>query len=407
MDLDRARAPGLEQGRTMITATARFWLIAALVGAVLVYLLGPVLTPFAAGALLAYLGDPLVDRIERWRVAGVRFGRTGAVVLVFVLMVLVLVVALLLLIPMLERQIGRLIEQLPTYVAWLQDRALPWLSQRLGVESPRLEGGELSRMLTEHWQSAGGLAASVLAGVSRSGMAILAWLANLVLIPVVAFYLMRDWDVLMARLRGMLPRASEPTITALARDSDQMLGAFMRGQLLVMAALAAIYTIGLTLLGVDLALLIGLVAGLISFVPYLGTIVGVAAAAVASLVQFGELWHLVAVLAVFSVGQTIEGFVLQPMLIGDRIGLHPVAVIFAIMAGGQLFGFVGVLLALPLAAVLAVLLRHLYSRYRHSDVYAGTADDGPGAVVVAEGLGVTGARVVDARARSGDGDAHP
>lgn len=391
----------------MITATARFWLIAAVVGGVLIYLLGPVLTPFAVGALLAYLGDPLVDRMERWRVAGLGLGRTGAVVLVFVLMVLVLVVAILLLIPMLERQIGRLIEQMPVYIAWVQDRALPWLSDRLGIQPPRLEGGELSQMLSEHWQSAGGLAASVLAGVSRSGMAILAWIANLLLIPVVAFYLMRDWDVLMARLRGMLPRASEPTITKLAHESDQMLGAFLRGQLLVMAALAAIYSIGLSLLGVDLALLIGLVAGLISFVPYLGTIVGVAAAVVASLFQFGELWHVVAVLAVFSVGQTIEGFVLQPLLIGDRIGLHPVAVIFAIMAGGQLFGFVGVLLALPVAAVLAVVLRHLYSRYRHSGVYAGTADDGVGAVVVAEGMGVTGARVVDARARMTDGDRTP
>jgi predicted PurR-regulated permease PerM len=374
----------------MMTANARFWMIAVLVGGVLIYLLAPVLTPFVVAALLAYLGDPLVDRLERGRIGRWRIGRTGAVVLVFLLMTLVLVMAVLLLIPMLEKQVSRLISELPRYLAWFQDEALPWVTRRLGIETPSLESDELVAMLRDHWQSAGGVAATVLAGVSKSGMAVIGWLLNLVLIPVVAFYLLRDWDVLMETIRGMLPRSSEPTVSKLARESDEVLGAFLRGQLLVMLALATMYSIGLTLLGVDLALLIGLIAGLISFVPYLGTIVGMGAAIIASLVQYGELWHFVGVLAVFSVGQTIEGFVLQPWLIGDRIGLHPVAVIFAVMAGGQLFGFLGILLALPIAAVLVVVLRHFYARYRESHVYA----DSGSAVVVPDGMVVVDSRSV-------------
>lgn len=354
-----------------MTTSARFWLIAVLVAGGLIYLLGPVLTPFVTAALLAYLGDPLVDRIERFRVGSRRIGRTWGVVFVFLFMTLILTLAILLLVPMLERQISRLINELPRYLAWFQDIALPWITAHMGIDSPSLASDQLVAMLREHWQSAGGIAASVLTGVSKSGMAVIGWLLNLVLIPVVAFYLLRDWDVLVERVRTMIPRANEPTVSRLAHESDVVLGAFLRGQLMVMLALAAMYSIGLTLLGLDLALLIGLIAGLISFVPYLGTIVGLGAAVIASLVQFGELWHVVGVLAVFAVGQTVEGFVLQPLLIGDRIGLHPVAVIFAVMAGGQLFGFIGVLLALPIAAVLMVLLRHFYRRYQASEVYAG------------------------------------
>jgi predicted PurR-regulated permease PerM len=367
-----------------MTANARFWLIAVIVAAGLVYLLAPVLTPFVAAALLAYLGDPIVDRIERLRMARWQVGRTGAVVVVFALMFLIVLLAILLLLPMLERQIGKLITQLPSYLAWLKQTALPWIAERMGIESPTLQGDELVAMLGEHWQSAGGVAANVLATVSQSGMAVIAWLLNLVLIPVVTFYLLRDWDALVERIREMVPVNNEPTVSRLARESDAVLGAFLRGQMLVMLSLAAIYSIGLSLIGLDLALLIGIIAGLISFVPYLGAIVGFGAAAIASLVQVGEMWHLFAVMAVFGVGQTVEGFVLQPLLIGDRIGLHPVAVIFAIMAGGQLFGFIGVLLALPVAAVLMVLLRHFYRRYQDSEVYVG-ADSGP-QVVLPDGV---------------------
>lgn len=370
-----------------MSAVTWFWLVMALVAGLLLWLLGPVLTPFLAGALLAYLGDPLVDRLERLGRGRWRLGRAGAVALLFVLLTIALALALLLLVPMLERQVVRLLESLPGWLAWLQETALPWLGARLGIELDGSDLPDLAALAKENWQGAGGVAAGMASGLTRSGMAVISFLINLVLIPVVAFYLMRDWDLVVARVHALLPRSSAPTVVRLARESDQVLGAFFRGQLLVMLSLAVIYSVGLAVLGVDLALLIGIVAGLVSFVPYLGTFVGVAMAVAASVFQFGELWHLVAVLAVFGAGQLLEGMVLQPWLIGDRIGLHPVAVIFAVMAGGQLFGFTGVLLALPVAAVLMVLLRYALERYRASAAYRqedaprvilGPAAGGPG-----------------------------
>jgi predicted PurR-regulated permease PerM len=368
----RLQYRALHHGHAM-TDTHKWQLLAlaALLSA-LVYLLAPVLTPFAVAALLAYLGDPLVDRLERRRLS-----RTLAVTVVFGLMTLALVIALLLLIPMLERQILRFIEQLPRYVAWLQDNLLPWLEQQFGVDIERFEPANLVAMLRQHWAQAGGIAAAVLGGVSKSGMAIMLWITNLLLIPVVTFYLLRDWDVMVERIRILLPRAVEPTISRLARQSDEVLGGFLRGQLSVMLALGAIYTIGLSLVGIDLALLIGMLAGLVSFIPYLGAIVGIGAGIIAALVQHGDLWHVALVVGVFAIGQTIESFALTPWLVGDRIGLHPVAVIFAILAGGQLFGFLGVLLALPVAAVVMVLLRYAHERYTASTLY-GAGDGAPG-----------------------------
>ncbi|GIX34359.1 MAG: AI-2E family transporter [Lysobacteraceae bacterium] len=337
--------------------------LSVLLGGV-IYLLAPVLTPFAIAALFAYLCDPLVDRLER-----LGLSRSLAVSMVFVLFILFWLLVLLILAPMLERQMGRLVEQLPRWIGYLQEAILPRLEQYTGFSLQRLDPGALLEVLRQHWQQAGGLAQSVLGGLSRSGMALLVWVANLLLLPVLVFYLLRDWDLLVERVRELLPRAIEPTVSRLARQSDEVLGAFLRGQLSVMLALGAIYAAGLMLVGIDLGLLIGLLAGLVSFIPYLGAIVGVGAGVVAALVQHGDLLHVVLVLAVFGIGQLIESFLLTPWLVGDRIGLHPVAVIFAIMAGGQLFGFFGVLLALPAAAVAMVLLRYAHERYTASQLY--------------------------------------
>jgi predicted PurR-regulated permease PerM len=364
-----------------MSASLRMQLLALfVVVGVLLYILGPVLTPFAVAALLAYLGDPLADQLQRRGLS-----RQNAVLVVFITMSLLLTALLLFLVPMLERQISKLIAQLPRYVEWAERSAWPWIVDKLGLDSdlalPGQLGLQLAEMLKQHWQTAGGLAATVVATVSKSGLAILGWIANLVLIPVLTFYFLRDWDSLIARIDDLLPRHVDGLIKRLARESDEVLGAFLRGQLSVMAALAAIYSIGLWMVGLDLALLIGLSAGLISFVPYLGTILGMGGALIAAVVQFGpqDWFHPGMVLLVFGIGQILEGFVLTPLLVGDRIGLHPVAVIFAIMAGGQLFGFLGVLLALPVAAVLMVGLRYLYERYKRSDLYgspgAGAVDD--------------------------------
>lgn len=331
---------------------------------VLLYLLAPVFTPFLVAALIAYLGDPLVDRLER-----VGLSRTWSVTVVFVALFGALALVVVLLIPLIERQVGHLVTRLPVYLDWFQHRALPWVQHTFGVDVGDLNLASLHEALRAHWQKAGGVAAQVVKAVSTSGAAMAAWLANLLLIPVVSFYLMRDWDVLVARIRELLPRAVEPQAVVIARESDSTLSAFLRGQLLVMLALGAIYSVGLWLVGLDLALLIGMLAGLVSFVPYLGFIIGVLAAGAAVLVQTHDWIDLLPVLAVFGVAQVLESALLTPWLVGDRIGLHPVAVIFAVLAGGQLFGFVGVLLALPAAAVIAVLIRHAHARYLRSGLY--------------------------------------
>jgi predicted PurR-regulated permease PerM len=362
-----------------VSDTQKWQLLAALlVLSGLFYWLSPVLTPFAVSALLAYLGDPLVDRLERWRLS-----RTAAVALVFSAMTLALVGVLIGLVPLLETQISRLIDKLPQVVAWVNTVVLPWLQARTGFSPDQLDPQLVIDALRDHWQKAGGVAATVVSSVSKSGLAIVGFIGTLALVPVVTFYFLRDFDVMVERLRGLLPRALEPSIAQLARESDEVLGAFMRGQVSVMIALGIVYTSGLMLVGLDLAVLIGLLAGLVSFVPYLGIIVGGGAALIAAAVQFQDWFHPGMVLVVFMVGQTLEGFVLTPWLVGDRVGLHPVAVIFAILAGGQLFGFLGVLLALPVAAVLMVVLRHAHQRYLSSALY-GAASPPPGATADSE-----------------------
>jgi predicted PurR-regulated permease PerM len=354
----------------MITDRQRLWVLGWLVlGGWLVYLLSPILTPFVVSALLAYLGDPLVDRLEA---RGLK--RTPAVALVFSVIFLLLLLLLILLLPRLEAQITQLLQKLPDYLEWLRLNLLPRLQALLPGEMAGLEPSALQQALAENWREAGGILAGVWTSVSGSGLALLGWLANLVLVPVLTFYLLRDWDHLVAGVHVLLPRRSEATWARLARESDEVLGAFLRGQVLVMGALGVIYTTGLWLVGLDFALLIGMVAGLVSFVPYLGLIVGILIAGIASILQVKGLGDLPWVILVFVVGQMLEGTLLTPHLVGERIGLHPVAVIFAVLAGGQLYGFFGVLLALPVAAVVMVLLRHLLQTYQASTLYSHAAD---------------------------------
>jgi predicted PurR-regulated permease PerM len=349
----------------MINSSTKWFIFAGVVFAgFLLYLLSPVLSPFLVGALLAYLGDPLVDRLETYKLP-----RTGAVVVVFVTIVLLLLLLPLILLPLIEQQISALVTKLPKYLDWIQQTVIPFISQALNIESGVLDMSSLKQAVVQHWREMGNLATKVVTMVSQSGLMMAAWLANVVLIPVVTFYLLRDWDIVMAKIRKLLPRQNEATIVQLARESDEVLGAFLRGQLIVMIALGVIYSVGLWIVGLELAFLIGMIAGLVSFVPYLGTIVGILLASVAAVMQFQDVLHLAFVAVVFGVGQALEGMLLTPLLVGDKIGLHPVAVIFAVMAGGQLFGFVGILVALPAAAVIAVLLRHAVQRYTDSDLY--------------------------------------
>lgn len=336
--------------------------------AFLLYLLAPVLTPFFAAALLAYLGDPLADRLEK------RMPRSLAVSIVFIGLFVILSIFALLVFPLLAQQVAYLGSNMPTYLDGVQKNLMPLLAQKLGIDTELLNLPTLKQLFATHFAQAGNIASQIISSVTASGLAVVALLANLLLIPVVTFYLLRDWDYLVARVDELIPRKSQPVIAALAKESDQVLAAFLRGQLLVMLVLGIIYTIGLWLSGLKLALLIGMLAGVVSFVPYLGFIVGILTAGVAMLLQTQDLMMLLPVLIVFGVGQALEGMVLTPLLVGDKIGLHPVAVIFAVLAGGQLFGFVGVLLALPVAAVIAVILRHLHSEYKTSSVFNNTSE---------------------------------
>ena len=346
----------------------KYILFAGLVGWV-VWLLAPILTPFVLALALAWLGDPLVDRIE----ATGRSRMTG-VVLVFAAMVLVIVGLLLVLVPMIERQITTLIAAAPQAQAWLMEKGIPWFEQKTGLEVMQwLDPDRLIEWVRSHWQQAGGFATTFMGYVSRSGFAMVTWVVNILLLPILAFYFLRDWDKLVERVASVIPRNQIGTISALARESNEVLGAFIRGQFLVMLALGVIYAGGLSLVGLKLGLLIGLIAGLISFIPYLGATTGVLMAVIAALVQAQgfDLKLLILVGVVFTVGQLLESYVLTPRIVGDKIGLHPVAVIFAVMAGGQLFGFLGMLLALPVAAVTNVLLRYAHQRYRQSELYVG------------------------------------
>ena len=359
---------------TETSDVSRRWQLLAIAAVIvyLIWLLAPVLMPFAVAAMLAYLGDPMADRLER-----LGLNRMWAATIVFVVLLIVVVGVLLLLIPLIARQVENLVSNLPRYGDWAQNVAWPWVQAKLHLDPHTFDSDRLLQMIKTHIGSIGDVATVVLGKVSRSGVGIAMWLTNLVLIPVVAFYLLRDWDRLVATIDGMLPRSLEPTIAHLARESDKILGAFVRGQLLVMLALGVFYGAGLELTGLSVGLLIGIVAGLLSFVPYLGFIVGFVAAIIAALVQFGDWTHVLLVCGVFAVGQLLEGYVLVPKLVGDKIGLHPVAVIFAVLAGGYLFGFLGVLLALPAASVIIVLLRYLVERYRMSELYTRQGPEDP------------------------------
>ena len=346
------------------------WWGVALVFALFVYFLHPILTPFLVAIVLAYMFDPVVDRLEKFG-----FSRTWGVVTVFALFTVIVTGLVLVLVPLLAKQLIKLYQLAPQVLDWLQHTAVPWAQSKFGLSDGFWKFDKIKAAITEHMGQASDIVGVVLSQATASSLALIGFLANLVLIPVVAFYLLRDWDIMLVKIRGLLPRDREEQIVSLAKECHDVLGAFVRGQLLVMLALGVIYSAGLMLVGLELGLLIGLMAGIAAIVPYMGFIIGIGAALIAGLFQFGgDLYPMLGIVAVFMVGQALEGTVLTPLLVGDKIGMHPVAVIFAILAGGELFGFTGVLLALPVAAVIMVLVRHVQDMYKESQVYKGEED---------------------------------
>lgn len=338
-----------------------FFLTLAGIAAWFLYLLAPVLTPFLLGLLLAYLGDPLVDRLEH---LGLRRGLS--VVVVFATMFFVALLSLVVLLPTMEKQAELLINGIPQGLEWLQDNLAPKIAATLGMELINIDIPAARQAIVEHWSQVGSVAGRLIAQVGRSGQMLIGWLAYLLLVLVATFYFLRDWDRLLLLVKHLLPARVETVSVKLAREIDAVLAEFLRGQLTVIAVLIVFYTMGLWLVGLDLAFFIGVLSGIVSFVPYLGVIVGMVSASFAAFMQFQDFAPVAGVVVVFGMGQLLEGMFLSPWLVGDRIGLHPVAVIFAIMAGGHLFGFFGVLLALPAAAIIVVLLRHFRREFLRS-----------------------------------------
>jgi len=332
------------------------WLIAVSLTGWLLYLLAPVLTPFVAAALLAYIGDPLADRLQR-----LKMPRTLAVVLVFIFTFLLLVLLVVLVGPLIRSQVAALFDALPEIVRQFEQVWMPNIAGYLNMEAGDDVG--IGAFLSRYSDMAGTWGTKVLVSVTKSGGAVAAAVLSLFLVPILTFYLLRDWDSILAHLGALLPSGQRETIVGLAQDTDEVLGAFLRGQLLVMLALSIIYSVGLSMVGLQFAIAIGVVSGLVSFVPYLGFVFGIGLAGLTVALEPNPMWLLVGVVATFSIAQLLEGSILTPKLVGDRIGLHPVIIIFAVAAGGQLFGFFGILLALPAAAVLSVLVRFAYNSY--------------------------------------------
>ena len=328
----------------------------------LVYLLRPILTPFLAGALLAYIFDPLVDRLETHGLS-----RTTGTVVVIVVAGLALFALLLVALPLFQGQFAELSQRVPAALDMLQTRFLPWLQQTLGI-TVNFNLAALQTWLTEKATQNG---AAWLPKLQTGALAIVGVLANLLLIPVVMFYLLKDWDVMVARVAALAPRPWMDTVTRVARAMDAVVGEFLRGQLAVMATLSLYYAVALWAAGLDYALPIGILTGVLSFVPFLGFGLGVILALLVALLQFSDWTGVAWVAGIYLAGQVLESYVITPRLVGERVGLHPVAVIFALAAFGQLFGFVGVLLAVPLAAILLVALRELRGVYEASAFYRG------------------------------------
>lgn len=343
----------------------RFWLFGLLLFLIAIYLLRGVLLPFVAGLAIAYFLNPVCDRLERMGCS-----RTAATVIVSVCLAIVLAAALILLLPVLERQIVDFAASLPGYADQLIAHVLPWIQTLAG------KFGFTS--LSDIGTGASGQAASIVPWIGKalgrvvgSGVAIANLLSLLFITPVVAFYMLRDWERLVSEIDTLLPLRHAETIRVQLRAIDRALAGFARGQATVCLILAAYYGTGLSLTGLNFGLAIGIGIGFMAFVPYVGSIVGFLASVGLAVVQFDDWTHVGLVAALFALGQVLEGYVLTPRLVGGRVGLHPVWVIFSLLAGGALFGFVGLLLAVPTAASIGVLIRFAVERYRQSSIFRG------------------------------------
>lgn len=342
----------------------RYWGIAAAAFLLTLWLLGNVILPFLVGGAVAYFLDPVADRLERWGLS--RAAATGAI---SVLAVLLFIVAALLVIPTLVRQLGQLVETAPQIFQQLQtfltDRFPSLMDEQSVLRETIVSIGEMIR-------ARGG---QLVTRVLGSAVGVVNFIVFMVVVPVVAFYLLLDWDKMVARIDGWLPRDHAPTIRKLAREVDDVLAGFVRGQVLVCMILGVYYAIMLSLIGLNFGFVVGAIAGFLTFIPYVGALVGGALAIGLALFQYwGDWWWIVAVWAIFQSGQFVEGNILTPKLVGGSVGLHPVWLLFALSAFGTLFGFAGLLVAVPAAAALGVLARFAMQQYMESRLFNGFGD---------------------------------
>lgn len=344
------------------------WLGVALAMVILLSLLGPVLMPFLVAAILAYVLSPWVDKLSRLKIRRWRCSRSLAATLVVFGIILVLLLLTLILVPVLQKELPLLRDQIPRLITRVDLFLTPKLAE-FGFQG-RLDSAGLKALLTEHLADSGEvIGKAVLASVKIGGTAVLGMIGNLLLIPIVLFYLLVDWHGLVLRIKNLIPRRWLQQTVSFVLEVDDILAQYLRGQILVMLALAAFYSIALALARFELALPVGILTGLLVFIPYLGYGLGLALAVTGALLQF-DSWHgLLAVAVIYGLGQMLESFYLTPRLVGERIGLHPLTVIFALMAFGQLFGFVGILVALPASAMIAVAVKHLRHAYANSAFY--------------------------------------
>ena len=345
---------------------AAAWLLIAVLAGLALWLLGPVITPFAVASVLAYALTPLVDRIDA--LGNGRVPRVVAVVLVELLFILALAGLVLMTVPILAKELPLIREQFPVLLDTLDRTLRPWLAEygiRVSLDVASLKAQVLKYLNANYEETF----YSLLPSLKLGGGVALTVVFNAVLIPVALFYLLMDWDRFVAKLLELVPPRTRPQVDSFTHEADLVLGQYLRGQLLVMLLMAVFYSTGLALFGLDLALPIGFFTGLAMFIPYVGFGIGLGLATLAGLLQFMSVKALVMVAVVYGIGQVIEGFFVTPRLVGKRIGLHPLAVIFALLAFGQLFGFVGVLVALPASAVLLVAMRRLRVGYMASKLY--------------------------------------
>ncbi|MES2263853.1 MAG: AI-2E family transporter [Pseudomonadota bacterium] len=345
-----------------------FWVAVWLAFLLLLVTLGPVLTPFAAAAIIAYALNPGVDRIDHLRLGRCDVPRALAVVVVVLLFLAGLGALVLIVVPVLQREIPLLQAQIPAFLAKANDVLGPRL-QEMGFKV-QLDSAGIRKLVSQQLATSGDeIWSAVLASARVGGTAVLGWIATVVLVPVLLFYLLLDWHQMIARIGAAVPRRYFARTLAMADEVDTLLAQYLRGQLLVMLVLAVYYSVGLMIAGFDVALPVGILTGLLVFIPYLGFGLGLVLALIAAVLQFSDWSGVIAVAVIYGCGQVIEGFFLTPRLVGERIGLNPLAVIFALLAFGQLFGFVGVLLALPASAVLMVAFKHLRRHYLSSSFY--------------------------------------